>query len=58
MELKNINQDTFGKYGVILDHYKEGTAYEPVVTVKSNGWIWAILTYDWKSITEIEKHPT
>ena len=58
LELKNITKEKFSQYGVVLDHYKEGTEYEAVVTVESRGWIWAILTFDWKNIKTIQNHPT
>jgi ureidoglycolate hydrolase len=57
-DIKTINKNNFGKYGVILEHIKLKDGYEPLVTVKSHGWIWAIMTFKNKTIKEIECHPT
>lgn len=57
-EIKNITKDNFTKYGVILEHIKQSDGYEPLVTVESRGWIWAVMTFRNKTIKEIECHPT
>lgn len=57
-EIKTINKKSFSKYGVVLEHIKLKDGYEPLVTVKSRGWIWAIMTFRNKTIKEIECHPT
>ena len=58
LPIKTINAESFGRYGVVLEHVDQEEGYEPLVTVQSRGWIWAVLTFRLKSIPRIECHPT
>ena len=63
LALKNITKGTFVPYGTVLDHIHKDPAgdemvYEPVVTVESKGWIWAVLTFQKQDIDSIQCHPT
>jgi ureidoglycolate hydrolase len=58
LSIKTINAENFGRYGVVLEHVDQEEGYEPLVTVQSRGWIWAVLTFRLKSIPRIERHPT
>ena len=58
LEIKNITPETFEGLGVILEHVSRKDGYEPLVTVKSKGWIWAVLTFSNKTVDELECHPT
>ncbi len=57
-EIKNITRENFSKYGTVLEHISKTEGYEPLVTVSSRGWIWAILTFKNKTIKSVECHPT
>ncbi len=56
LQIKTISKSNFKKYGAILEHTKKKSGYEPLVKIKSNGWIWAILTIKKKYIDFIECH--
>jgi ureidoglycolate hydrolase len=56
LKIKTISKTSFKKYGTILEHTKKKSGYEPLVKVKSNGWIWAALTIKKKYIDFIECH--
>lgn len=56
LPINNINRKNFAKYGTVFEHARKKNGYEPLVTVKSTGWIWAIFTYKNKTIKEIECH--
>jgi ureidoglycolate hydrolase len=58
LPIKTINRESFGQYGVVLEHVKQEEGYEPLVIAESRGWIWAVLTFRWQSIPRIECHPT
>jgi ureidoglycolate hydrolase len=58
LPIKTIDADSFGRYGVVLEHVDQEEGYEPLVTVQSHGWIWAVLTFRLKSIARIECHST
>ena len=63
LPLRNITKKAFTPYGTVLDHIKKDPAgdemvYEPVVTVESRGWIWAVLTMQKQTIDSIQCHPT
>jgi ureidoglycolate hydrolase len=58
LAIKTISQENFCQYGVVLEHVNQEEGYEPLVTVESRGWIWAVLTFRGKSIPRIECHPT
>jgi ureidoglycolate hydrolase len=58
LAIKAISRESFGRYGVVLEHVNQEEGYEPLVTVESRGWIWAVLTFRLKSIPRIECHPT
>jgi ureidoglycolate hydrolase len=58
LQIRNITPQNFKKYGVVCEHIKKKDLYEPLVTVQSRGWIWAILTFDWKNIKDVQCHPT
>ncbi|TFH42087.1 MAG: hypothetical protein E4H01_14000 [Lysobacterales bacterium] len=58
LPIRNITAADFKKYGTVLEHTRTDVEYEPIVTVASRGWIWAMLTFDWKSIKSIQNHPT
>ncbi|MBN1811194.1 MAG: ureidoglycolate lyase [Anaerolineae bacterium] len=58
LPIKTISKESFGQYGVVLEHVNQEEGYEPLVTVESRGWIWAVLTFRWQSIPRIECHPT
>jgi ureidoglycolate hydrolase len=55
--IQNLSREAFAPYGTILGHYQTTDGYEPVVTVESTGWIWAIKTFDNKTIDRIDSHP-
>lgn len=55
---KTISRESFGQYGVVLEHVNQEEGYEPLVAVESRGWIWAVLTFRLKSIPRIECHLT
>lgn len=55
-KIKTISKASFKKYATILEHIKKKDGYEPLVKIKSNGWIWAILTIKKKYIDFIECH--
>jgi ureidoglycolate hydrolase len=57
LAIKTIDRETFS-YGVVLEHVNQDEGYEPLVTVESRGWIWAVLTFRRKTIPRIECHPT
>lgn len=57
LTIKNITAENFKQYGTVLLH-TEDVEYEAIVTVASKGWIWAMLTFDWKVIKGIQNHPT
>jgi ureidoglycolate hydrolase len=58
LPIKTIDRDSFNPYGVVLEHVEQEEGYEPLVTVQSRGWIWAVLTFRRKVIARIECHPT
>ena len=58
LSIKTINRESFGQYGVVLEHVNQEEGYEPLVIAESRGWIWAVLTFRLKSIARIECHPT
>jgi ureidoglycolate hydrolase len=55
--IQNLSRESFAPYGTILGHYRTSDGYEPVVTVESTGWIWAIKTFHNKTIDRIDSHP-
>jgi len=57
LAIKTIHRESFS-YGVVLEHVNQDEGYEPLVTVESRGWIWAVLTFRRKTIPRIECHPT
>ena len=57
LPIQNLTREAFAPYGTILGHYETTDGYEPVVTVHSTGWIWAIKTFDNKQIDQIDSHP-
>jgi hypothetical protein len=57
LEVKTVGKSNFSKYGVILEHVNQIDGYEPLVKVDSRGWIWAILTFNNRTIERIEHHP-
>lgn len=59
LEIKTITKDQFDAYGVILEHVQKSDGYEPLVTVTSKGWIWALLTLTAENriVKQVECHP-
>jgi len=55
--IRNLSREAFAPYGTILGHYETQDGYEPVATIQSTGWIWAIKTFDNKYINQIDSHP-
>lgn len=55
--IRNLDRASFAPYGTILGHYQTQDGYEPVVTVESTGWIWAVKTFHNKTIHQIDSHP-
>jgi len=47
------------QYGRLLPHTnkQQYNGYERIAEVKSNGWIWALMTITNQSFTQLESHP-
>jgi ureidoglycolate hydrolase len=52
-----ITPERFAPFGMVMHHKSGPVGYEPLVTVQSTGWIWAIYTVDQRQATELECHP-
>ncbi len=57
MLINNLTKKSFKKYGIIGEHHQLQTGYEPLIKEKSEGWIWALLTFDNRTMGSLECHP-
>ncbi len=59
MTLVTLTKKNFENYGTLLQHgvHQQPNGYEKIAVMPSNGWIWALMTINNKSIEQLECHP-